>query len=187
MQARGLLSRRSDSSGLRYTEQLTNGGSLRSDRPSTSLLISMRIPRSTGLLTSTSVWVCWPLWLIMRLSTKTGFFLSSFLSGLPDLTSFVVYVRLVRWSVGIGGTISRKSPQRSSQIKSKKQDVSMIALARNLYRERIGLTLRRIARCGLDLASLILPCPSHLPLHLSHSLAPVPWRLACRYQLRAHP
>lgn len=31
----------------------------------------------------------------MRLSTKTGFFLSSFLSGLPDLTSFVVYVRLL--------------------------------------------------------------------------------------------
>ena len=74
--------------------QLTNGGSLRSDRPSTSLLISMRMSRRAGLFTSTSVWVCWPLWLMIRRSTRTGFFLSSFLSGFPDLTSFVVYVRL---------------------------------------------------------------------------------------------
>ena len=31
---------------------------------------------------------------MMRRSTKTGFFRSSFLSGLPDFTSLVVYVRL---------------------------------------------------------------------------------------------
>ncbi len=46
---------------LSRNRMLTNGGSLRSDKPSTSLLISMRMSRSAGLLTSTSVWVCWPL------------------------------------------------------------------------------------------------------------------------------
>ena len=145
---------------------------MRSERPSTSLLSSIRISRRAGLLTSTSVWVCMPLWLMMRLSTKTGFFLSNFLSGFPALTSFVVYVRLeklVQWA-----RIARAVCREAHKSNLRNEMSALFRKLCNQYGERVRLTLQRIAICDWGLASPCLACPLHLALDLSNSLEPRP-------------